>query len=144
MAGPSVLILGPYAFEALGFAFRDLETGMETGWAEIKTAQGWDALQYLGPSKQTVSIKGVLHPEEFGGQAEKAGIEALAVSGVPVPLISLGGVVFGLFVVEDVDSRQDTFSGRGRARVDQYGIHLRRYPGITSGSVIGGAIRLFT
>jgi phage protein U len=144
MAGPTTLILGAFPFEALGFSFQSIKTGMRTPWAEIKIAQGWDALQFMGPSKQTATIEGVLFPEAFGGEGSLAGIEALAVQGLPMPLISLGGTVFGLFVVEAVRQDMSVISGRGQARRDAYVIDLRRYQGTGPGTIIGAAIRLFT
>ena len=144
MSGPTTLILGAFPFEALGFSFIDLQTGVETPWTEIKVAQGWDALQWLGPGKATATIRGVLFPEALGGDENLTGIAGLQSSGVPMPLISLGGTPFGLFVVERISEEQTTFSGAGIARRNKYVISLRKMPTTGPAGLVGSVIRLFT
>ena len=144
MAGPVTLILGAFAFEALGFSFIDLQTGVETPWAENQIAGGWDNLQWLGPGKATASIRGVLFPEHLGGEQNLSGTAALQAAGVPMPLISLGGQAFGLFVVERLSEDQSVFSGRGVARMNKYSISLRKMPVTSLMGAAGGVVRLFT
>lgn len=143
MSGPVTMTLGAFAFESHGFGFTDLGRDLDTGWTDIKIAQDWDALQWLGPSKEEVEIKGVLFPERFGGLTQLAGIRSLAISGTPMPLISLGGNVFGLFVVIGIKEDQELFNAAGSPRKDKYTIRLRRYPGLGL-SAISRSIRLFT
>lgn len=138
------MMLGGFAFEALGFGFDEMGRDVDTQWAEVKVAQGWDALQWMGPSKEEVEIRGVLFPEALGGLGSLDGIRQLASTGSPMPLVSLGGNIYGLFVVIGLKEDQATFNAQGLPRMDKYRLRLRRYPGSPLVGLAGSAIRLFT
>jgi phage protein U len=142
--GPTPIALGPYQFQALGFGMTDLNRDLQTPWAEIDVAMRFDALHWTGPKSDSVTIKGVLFPQEFGGLAALNGIAAAARAGRPLTLVTGAGDVGGRFVVVSVSEDWSYIDARGRPRRDAYQIQLRRYAGASGlGGILGALTRLF-
>lgn len=126
MSGPVTMALGPFKFRAHGFGYVGLGRKLDTTWAEIETAGRLNALQWTGPRSETVSITGVLFPQEFGGDGTLDGLRLAAQSGVPLMLVSLDGKVFGTHAIQGVDEDRgfhDRFGTPGR---NAYSIELKR------------------
>lgn len=129
MAGPSVMALGPFIFEAHGFGFSDRRHAQGTRWAEVQVAGSLNAIQWTGGDGITEEIRGVLFPAEFGGRANLDGIYAAAQSGQMLPLVSIGGVgnIFGMWVVEDIGDDHAFIDRNGIPLKNAYQISLRSY-----------------
>lgn len=127
MATP--MALGPFAFHALRFGFYGLGRELSTRWAEIETVGSLNRLQWTGGEGDGVSISGVVFPHEFGGLSNLEGIRSAALSGAVLPLVTLGGNVFGMYIVERVSEDQAYHDASGQPRRDRYSIDLRRYIG---------------
>lgn len=146
MAGPRIMTLGPFQFEALGFSFQGRRRIRQTPWIEIETAGGANRLQWAGAKGETQTIRGALF-SEYGGQASLEGIKLAASNGVPLPLIDLAGApfnVFGLHVVETVDEDHDAIDRYGQPWRNGYAIHLRHYPGGLLGMASFSVLSLFS
>ena len=126
---PNPMALGPFAFESLSFGFYGLSRDLATPWADIKTVGGLDRIQWLGGDSDKVTIVGVVFPEEFGGLDSLEGVRSAARAGSVLPLVTLGGNVFGMYVVEGVNEDQSFHDATGRPRKDVYSIELKRYIG---------------
>ena len=125
--GPTPIALGAFQFQALGFSLQDLSRNLETPWSEIETAMRLNALHWTGPKADTVTIKGVLFPEEFGGMGSLTGLSAAAKAGVPLMLATGGGDIGGLFVVMGITEDWSFIDAQGSPRRNAYQITLRRY-----------------
>jgi phage protein U len=146
MSGPVGMSLGQFAFEAHGFGYGDVGRRVQTPWSEIKVAQTLDRMQWLGPTSEEVTIKGVLFPAEFGGQASLDGIRAAAMSGTPMMLVSGdagAGVIHGLFAVQSIDESREYHTTAGTPRKNTYQITLKLVADTASGSEIASIISLF-
>lgn len=131
MAGPVVMSLGFFQFQARGFSFDGRRRDLETSWASTPVAGGFDRLQWTGGRGRSETISGALF-DEFGGDLSLEGIKLAASRGQPLPLISLGGApfnAFGLFVVERVSEDHTFIDGNGRPLKNAYTIDLRGYEG---------------
>ncbi|AUQ89414.1 MULTISPECIES: phage tail protein [Phaeobacter] len=126
MAGPVTMALGPFAFRAHGFGYTDVGRKLDTSWAEIETAGRLNALQWTGPRNETVSINGVLFPQEFGGATTLEGVRLAAKSGIPLVLVSLGGRVFGSHAIQKVDEDRSYHDRNGTPGRNAYSIELKR------------------
>lgn len=126
---PTPMALGPFAFESLSFGFYGVSRDLATPWASIQTVGGLDRLQWTGGESDKVTIVGVVFPEEFGGLDSLEGVRSAARSGAVVPLVTLGGNVYGLYVIEAVNEDQSYHDANGRPRRDVYSIDLKRYVG---------------
>ncbi len=136
MAGPVILSLGPFAFEAHGFGFAQRTRSTGTKWAEIPVAGGLNPSQWTGGDGQVETIKGVLFPEEFGGDSSLAGLTEAAINGQVLPLVSLSGInsgagrnIFDLWFIEGVDEDHDFIDAYGRPRKNGYQISIKAYQG---------------
>lgn len=130
------MMLGPYAFEAIGFGYEGVGRRVQTPWADIPVAQTGNRQQWTGPTSEEVTIRGVLFPEEFGGQAQLDGVISSANAGVPMMLVSgdaVEGIVHGMFTVQAVDEDRSFHTAHGAARRNGYSISLKRYGGSASG-----------
>lgn len=148
MPGPVSMALGPFAFEALGFGYDGLSRSVNTGWADVAVAQTLNQQQWLGPTSDEVTIKGVLFPEEFGGQGSLDGIIAAAQAGEPMMFVSgdaAEGQIYGYFTIQSVDEDRAFIDRAGRARRNAYSIKLKRYEGAAPGpSALSSFVSLFT
>lgn len=129
MATPTPMALGPFGFHSLRFGFDGISRDLATTWADIQTVGGLDRLQWLGGESDRVKIEGVVFPEEFGGLGSLEGVRSAARDGSVLPLVTLGGNVFGMYVIERVTEDQRYHDATGRPRKDVYMIGLKRYVG---------------
>lgn len=126
---PTPMALGPSGFHSLRFGYDGVSRALSTPWADIQTVGGLDRLQWLGGEADRVKIEGVIFPEEFGGLESLEGVRSAARDGSVLPLVTLGGNVFGMYVVELVTEDQRYHDAAGRPRKDVYTIGLKRYVG---------------
>lgn len=126
---PVPMALGPFMFHSLRFGFEGIRRDLSTRWADIMTVGGLNRLQWTGGDGDGVMIEGVVFPHEFGGLTVLEGVRGAAASGAVLPLITLGGNVYGMHVIEGVSEDQSFHDASGRPRMDVYRLRLRRYTG---------------
>lgn len=140
MAGPTPLALGPFQFQGHGFGFDGLKRNLDASWATVPVAMRFEALHWVGPKSDSVTIKGALFPHEFGGMGSLNGIASAATSGVPLMLASANGDIAGLFVIEGVTEDWTYIDANGLPGKDAYEIKLKRYAGTID--LIGDALAI--
>jgi phage protein U len=123
------MALGPFGFHALRFGYRGVSRSLTTSWAEIQTVGGLNRLQWIGGEADKVTVEGVVFPEEFGGLESLEGVRSAARDGTVLPLVTLGGNVFGMYAIEGVSEDQRFHDALGLPRMDSYSIELRRFIG---------------
>jgi phage protein U len=129
MTGVTSMMLGGYAFEALGFGYQNIKRKVNTPWVEISVGQDLNPQQWTGPTSDEVTIQGVLFPEEFGGQKQLDGIISAQLAGTEMMLVSgdaMEGVIRGMFTVQSVEEDQTYHDTKGMPRRNAYVISLRR------------------
>lgn len=131
MAGPSIMALGPYVFEAHGFGFTDRRRSQGTRWAEIPVAGGLNPIQWTGGDGAKEDIRGVLFPLHFGGDATLRGLYAAAEAGEVLPLVTMSGErnIHDMWVIEDIADDHSYVDASGRPLRNAYSISLRAYIG---------------
>ena len=134
------MALGPFMFSAHGFGYSGLGRKLDTTWAEIETAGRFNDMQWTGPTSETVTISGVLFPQEFGGTATLEGVWLAAKNGIPLMMVSLGGLVFGSHAIQKVDEDQAFHDRRGIPGRNAYSIEVKRLgAGLSLRSLLGVA-----
>ena len=129
MTGVTSMMLGGYAFEALGFGYQNIKRKVNTPWVEISVGQDLNPQQWTGPTSDEVTIQGVLFPEEFGGQSQLDGIISAQLAGTEMMLVSgdaMEGVIRGMFTVQSVEEDQTYHDAKGMPRRNAYVISLKR------------------
>lgn len=145
MSGNTSMMLGGFAFEALGFGYQGVKRSLNTSWAEIPVGQTLNPQQWTGPTSDEITIAGVLFTEEFGGQSQLDGIAAQASAGVPMMLVTgdvAEGVIHGIFTVQGIEEDKSLHNSRGAAARNAYAIKLKRQPDtapLSSGSILDRA-----
>ena len=127
MAGPRIMALGPFQFEAHGFSLQNRRKTLDTPWAELDVVGAENALQWVGPKSRSEMIRGVLFLA-FGGQSSLDGLKIAARNGIPLPFVDLGGFpgnVFGMHVVEGVSEDHGFIDAGGRPLRNAYTISIR-------------------
>ena len=133
------MALGPFAFEALkGLSYRTVGRELDAGWATVPVAQKLDSLQWTGPRQERITIRGVLFPEELGGLSQLEGLRDMAAGGVAMPLVSLGGEIYGFYALERVGEDRDYHDALGMPRRDAYRLELRRVDDLAAGGTFLG------
>lgn len=130
MTAPVAMALGGFAFEAIGFGFNDISKNTNTPWVDVPVAQTLNKQQWTGPTSVDVTIKGVLFPEEFGGETQLNGIAATAGRGIPMTLVSgdmARGDIHGLYTVQSVKEDGTHYTIAAAARRKAYTIQLKKY-----------------
>ena len=112
---PTPMALGPFGFESLRFGYNGVSRELNTQWADVQTVGGLDQSQWMGGKSDDVRIEGVVFPEEFGGLDSLEGVRSAARSGAVLPLVTLGGNVFGMYFIEGVSASINSIA-EGTAR----------------------------
>lgn len=142
MSGYTSMMLGDFAFEALGFGYQGVKRKVNTPWVEIPVGQILNPQQWTGPTSDDVTIQGVIFTEEFGGQSQLDGIIAASLSGVPMMLVTgdaSEGVIRGVFKIQSIEEDQSLHNHRGVAARNGYVINMKR-AGDAASLDVGGII----
>lgn len=145
MAGPTVLALGPFQFEAMGFSYQGRNRESDMKWAEIEIAGGQDVLQWTGGKNRAETIRGVLF-EEFGGQGALEGLKLASETGLVLPLVDLGGGlfnVFGMHIIEGVNEDLSFVDRNGVPLKNRYQIKIKAYNGSIGSNLVSSVLSLF-
>jgi len=121
--------LGGYQFSLDAAAYQELQRSAEYRWAAQPRIGAADALQFTGYGGDTIELRGVIYPEHRGGTGQLQRMRTQAGLGLPLPLISGGGLVFGLWAIEAVREGQRVFARGGAPRRQEFGLRLRRFDG---------------
>lgn len=121
--------LGLFQFSISTAAYQELRRSAEYRWAAQQRVGVSDALQFTGYGAETIDLRGVIYPSYRGGTGQVALMRTQASLGAPLPLVSAGGGILGLWVIEGVSEGQSVFRRHGEARRQEFDLRLRRYDG---------------
>ncbi|MET0322521.1 MAG: phage tail protein [Duganella sp.] len=106
-------------------------------WQELQRQAQWkhrgnarigarDARQFLGPGDDTITINGVLVPEITGNAQSLDDLRAMADKGESYVLVDATGLVYGAFVIENLNENQSLHDKDGYARRIDFTLSLAR------------------
>lgn len=119
--------LGSFQFAIDTATHQELTRSTTYRWPEQETYGTRPTAQYTGPGKDTVTLKGVIHPEFRGGFGQVDRMRVIASSGVPQMLITGEGVLMGRWCIEQIDESQTIFDTFGRPRRQDFTLQLKRF-----------------
>ncbi len=127
MAASHMLALGGYRFSLETAAYQELQRTTAYRWAAQPRLGRRPARQFVGAGDETVSLAGEIYPHYRGGLGQLDALCREAGVGEPLQLVTGGGEVLGLWVVERVEETQRLFLDDGRPRKISFRIELARY-----------------
>lgn len=85
-----------------------------------------DALQFVGPGDENITLAGVLAPEITGGPSHLEELRSMADTGKAWTLIDATGRVWGQYVIENMDDGHSHALPSGEARKIEFSLNLKR------------------
>lgn len=134
-----MLRLGAYTFSLNTAAYQEFQRSTEFVWAALPRFGQDDALQDTGPGADTITLRGVVFPEYWGGTGQLDAMRALGAQRKPQTLIDGRGRVMGEWVIQGIDERAEVFAPAGVARRQEFDIRLRRAPQESAGGLLSAA-----
>lgn len=121
-----MMSLGLFIFALPTIVYQDLTHKMDVRFAANERVGNPDAVQFLGPGSETMTLSGVTADGINHPNASFALLRAMMAGGAPHPLVDGIGNVFGLYVIESIDRKKTLFTRAGQARRTEWTIELNR------------------
>lgn len=120
-----MMSLGMFVFSLPTLAYQELQR--RTSWKHTSSPRvgARDASQYVGQGPDTISLSGQLLPQLVGDFASLSTLRSMGDEGESWPLVTGLGEVIGLFVIENLEVRQQEFFEDGAARQTDFTLDLR-------------------
>jgi len=121
-----LMALGMFLFEIGTLPYDELQRKSDWRHARSTRVGARDAVQFVGPGDETISLSGSVYAEIADGRVSLDELREMAGAGDALPLVDGSGTVFGTFVIEAIDERHAYLMNDGRARRIDFGIDLLR------------------
>ncbi|EMH2073945.1 phage tail protein [Citrobacter sp. Cf084] len=121
-----MLALGMFVFMRQTLPYQTLQRDAEYRWPSNPRIGKRDAFQYLGPGEETVTIAGVLYPELTGGKLTLTTVRLMAEEGRAWPLLDGNGMIYGMYVINNVSETGAMFFSDGAPRKIDFTLKLTR------------------
>lgn len=121
-----LISLGMFPFHVPTLAHDELQRRSDWRHARSSRIGARDAVQFVGPGDETVSLSGSAYAELSLGRASLDQLREMAGTGETWPLVDGAGRVFGSFVITGVDERHKALLDDGTPRRIDFGIDLLR------------------
>lgn len=123
---PAMLILGMFVFKLDTLPYQSFQRQIAWRHPTNSRVGTSPASQFLGRDNDKITLDGVLLPELTGGTVSLALLEAMADGGKAWPLIEGTGMIYGMFVVESLNTTRTVFFRDGAARKIEFSLSLKR------------------
>ena len=127
MPAEYMMALGEYRFSLTTAAYQEFTHSAEYRWAAQERLGRLPAQQYVGPGRETISLRGVLYPRFRGGLGQLDRMRAEAGRGVSLEMTEGSGRVWGRWVITRVEETRRIFDPDGTPRKIEFRLELRRY-----------------
>jgi phage protein U len=138
LLGDMQMMLGSFKFCVSNAAYQDFSRQTEYNWASQNRIGADDALQYLGPGNDSITLTGVVYPFH-GWPLKNAGfkqinkLRELAAKGAPQSLTTGMGEYRGKWVILSVDEKVNVHGPQGAPLRQEFTVKLRKYEDGSSG-----------
>lgn len=123
----TMMSLGAYRFGLSTAAYQELEEKTSYRWESQARLGRHPVLQFIGEGHTDISLRGVIYPNFRGGFGQIDAMRAQAGRGMPLPLVSGLGRIFGLFAIMSVGGVSTVFGPGGAARRVDFTVELKSY-----------------
>lgn len=119
--------LGGFTFSINTAAYQSFSRSAGYRWqGQERIGQG-PAQQFTGYEAETITLDGDIYPDYAGGLYQIDAMRYEAGKGQPLLLVDGRGYVWGKWVINAIDERQETFHGNGVARKQSFTLKITRY-----------------
>lgn len=125
VTGP-LMSLGMFVFELRSVTFDQIQQQLSWRHASSSRVGQRPALQFVGQDTETVTIPGTLYPELTGGEYDLARLRELGDAGEAYALIDGTGLLYGMFVLTDLQITRSVLFADGAARKIEFSLTLKR------------------
>ncbi|EKY3119545.1 phage tail protein [Cronobacter turicensis] len=121
-----MMTLGLFVFMLKTVPYQELQLQKQWRHASNSRIGKRPSLQFLGPDTDTITLSGALMPAITGGRISLLALEQMAETGKGWPLIGGEGTIYGMFVIESINTTKSEFFRDGAARKIDFTITLKR------------------
>ncbi|MGA7586751.1 MAG: phage tail protein [Rouxiella badensis] len=121
-----MMTLGMMVFMRQTLPYQGMQHNVDYRWPTNSRIGQRATAQFLGPGDEKITLSGLLLPEVTGGKISVASLKALADLGRAWPLIGGDGTIFGMYVIEDINTNSAEFFSDGSARRIEFIVNLLR------------------
>lgn len=134
-----LMALGPFRFRIPTYSVEQISRKVSSRVASQDIIGSRPTTHLLGPGAETVNFSSTFFPFHLngGGLGQLEGIRAACVVQAPLMLISVAGLVFGRWIIEDVGDERTQFGPSGSPQVVTVDMNLTRYVPRGGGFSIG-------
>ena len=134
-----MMALGFFVFSLHTAAYQEMQRQLAWRHASVPRVGDRPASQFIGPDDETITLNGVLLPELAGDRLSLDVLQAMADTGDAWPLIEGTGRIYGLYVIESLQTTRSLSFQDGAARRIDFAISIKRVAdtGLELGSVLG-------
>jgi phage protein U len=129
----ALLALGYHVFEIEPLNYNKLQQQVDFRWATLGRLGTEPARQFIGPGNKSITINGLLFPNEFGGYEKYRAIEFTAHASKAVMLVGGSGHVFGRVAITKVSETQNHIGLAGQPAMVKFNVTVERYGGAGGG-----------
>ena len=133
-----MLILGAFPFSVNTAAYQQLQRNTQYQWASQARlgksvmkhlGVGGPAYQFIGPGDETISLNGTVYPQYVGlpGRLSLSALRLQAGAGIALPLVSIGGLLLGRYIIEQIQETDTGLFADGSPRKIEFSLSLKRY-----------------
>jgi len=119
-----MLSLGMFVFSVETLAYDELKRRTDYRHARSARIGARDAVQFVGPGEDTISLSGAAYAELSDGAASLDDLRDMASSGDAWSLVDGAGRAYGAFVIEGIDEGQSHFLPDGTPRKIEFSLSL--------------------
>jgi len=121
-----MMTLGMMVFMRQTLPYQGMQHNVDYRWPTNSRIGQRATAQFLGPGDEKITLSGLLLPEVTGGKISVASLKALADLGRAWPLIGGDGTIYGMYVIEDINTNSAEFFSDGSARRIEFTVNLLR------------------
>lgn len=121
-----MLALGLFVFMRQTLPYQTMQRDSTFRWPSNARMGKRNAFQYTGPENDTITISGELFPEITGGTLSLSAVRLMAEQGKAWPLIDGTGMIYGMYVVNNVSETGALFYPDGSPRKINFTLKLTR------------------
>ncbi len=119
--------IGRVQFSVDGVSYQTLKRSQSFRWSSQARVQRRPAQQFVGPGEETLNFTGIIYPKNNSDLNVLPDLRALASEGTPLSLVDGAGLVWGQWVIVNVDETQSLFIGNGWPRKQTFQLQLKHY-----------------